>query len=290
MGLWAQTAVWIADHTSIPFSLTFKLLPLAADLLGLWLVYALAKKHGGELHGWRAAAVFSTSLVSIVITGHHGNTDSACAVLALAAVALIADGRRPFVAGLAFAAALNVKLIPLLLLPAVAVLLRDVRTMVRSGAGLALGLTPFLPPVIFVWEAFQRNVIAYQPRPKPWWGIDFVLSSGFDLPGAGRWLRFLDVEYATHGRYVMMAASLGLGVWGRWSKRSAVEVAALIFAMFLFLTPGMGVQVTWWSWCSRVLVTRSGSRFERCTAGPRFQSRLWGSRLGCCCPSSCGRG
>ena len=82
-------------------------------MLGLWLIYALAKKHGGELQAWRAAAVFSTSLVSIVVTGHHGNTDSACAVLTLAAVALIADGRRPFVAGLAFAAALNVKLIPL---------------------------------------------------------------------------------------------------------------------------------------------------------------------------------
>ena len=77
---------------------------------------------------------------------------------------------------------------------------------------------------------------------RQWWGIHFVLSSAFDLPGAGPWLRFIDVEYVTHGRYVIMAASLGLGVWGRWSKRSAIEVAALAFAMFLFLAPGIGVQ------------------------------------------------
>jgi hypothetical protein len=242
IGLWAGAAFSISRHTVIPFHVTFKLLPLAADILGLWLIYALAKKHGGELQGWRAAAVFSTSLVSIVITGHHGNTDSACAVLTLAAVALMADGRRPFVAGLAFAAALNVKLIPLAVLPAVALLLPDVRTMMRFGAGLALGLTPFLPPVVFVGKAFYRNAIAYQPNAELWWGIHFVLSLAFDLPGAGPSARFIDTEYITHGRYVIMAASLALGVWGRWSKRSAVEVAALVFAMFLFLAPGIGVQ------------------------------------------------
>jgi Glycosyltransferase family 87 len=241
MGLWGRTAVWIADHTVVPFRITFKLLPLAADVLGLWLIYALAKKHAGDLHAWRAAAVFSTSLLSIIITSHHGNTDSVCGVLILAAVALMADGRRPFVAGLAFAAALNVKLIPLAVLPAVALLLPDVRTMVRFGAGLALGLTPFLPPVLYVWEAFYRNAIAYQPR-TPWWGIHFVLSWGFALPGVGPWLQFIDVEYDTHARHVILAASFGLGVWGRWAKRSAIEVAALALAMFLVLTPGIGLQ------------------------------------------------
>jgi hypothetical protein len=112
----------------------------------------------------------------------------------------------------------------------------------RFGAGLALGLTPFLPLVMFVWQAFYRNAIAYQPTAELWWGIHFVLSSAFDLPGVGPWVRFVDADYTRHGRYVIMAASLGLGFWGRWSKRSAVEVAALAYAMFLFLAPGIGVQ------------------------------------------------
>jgi hypothetical protein len=55
MGLWARSVVRVADHTSVPFCVTFKLLSLAADGLGLWLMYALAKRHGGKLHrgGWR---------------------------------------------------------------------------------------------------------------------------------------------------------------------------------------------------------------------------------------------
>jgi hypothetical protein len=242
MGVWSRTAVWIADHTGIPFSVTFKLFPFGADVLGMWLIYSLARRRGSELHAWRTAAVFSTSLLSIVITGHHGNTDSACAVLALVAAALLDDGRRPFFAGLALAATLNVKLIPLVLVPAFSLLLRDAREMVRFGAGLALGLTPFVPLAIFVRDDFYNNAIAYQPRSHLFWGIHFLLSSGSDLPGVGSWLRFIDAEYAMGGRYVIMAASLGLGVWARRSRRSAVELAALVFAMFLLLAPEIGVQ------------------------------------------------
>jgi hypothetical protein len=107
---------------------------------------------------------------------------------------------------------------------------------------LALGLAPFLPIVIYVWPSFYRNAIAYQPTAELWWGIHFLLSLAFGLPGVGPWVRLVDTEYTMHGRYVIMAASLGLGLWGRWSKRSAVEVAALAYAMFLLLAPGMGVQ------------------------------------------------
>src|SRR4030095_499127 len=56
MGVWSRTAVWIADATGVPFSVTFKLLPFAADVLGMWLMYSLARRRGGELHAWRTAA------------------------------------------------------------------------------------------------------------------------------------------------------------------------------------------------------------------------------------------
>jgi hypothetical protein len=154
-----------------------------------------------------------------------------------------AHGRwtKTFVAGLAFAAALNVKLIPLAVLPAVALLLPNLRTMVRFGAGLAVGLIPFLPPVMFVGGAFYRNTVAYQPRTL-WWGIHFVLSWGFALPGIGSWLQFVDGEYGTHARYVHhgsqpRARSVGavveaVGHRGGSARRRDVSV----------LTPGIGIQ------------------------------------------------
>src|SRR5262245_19176247 len=47
MGVWSRTAVWIADHTILPFHVTFKLLPLAGDVLGLWLIYVLVNRRSG---------------------------------------------------------------------------------------------------------------------------------------------------------------------------------------------------------------------------------------------------
>ncbi len=241
MGLWAQAAVRIADGTSIPFRIVFKLLPFSSDVVAIWLIWSSARRQGGDLHAWRAAAVFSTSLVSIVITGHHGNTDSVCAMLALVSAILVADGRAPFAAGLALAAALNVKLIPLVLLPAMALLLTDRRAVVRFGAGLGFGLVPFLPAAVFAGEAFYRNVVAYQPRPR-WWGIHLLLFSLADLPRVGPWFERIDVRYTEIARYVIMASSLALGLWARWRRRSAIEVAALGLATFLLLAPAVGVQ------------------------------------------------
>ena len=56
--------------------------------------------------------------------------------------------------------------------------------MLRFGAGLALGLTPFLPPVLFVWEAFYRNAIAYQPRAV----VGHPLRAVFGIRSARRWI------------------------------------------------------------------------------------------------------
>jgi hypothetical protein len=241
MGLWAQLAVRIADSRSIPFGIVFKLLPVASDIVAIWLLWRLAGRQGGELHAWRAAAIFATSLVSIVITGHHGNTDSVCAMLSLVAAILVADGSKPFVAGLALAAAINVKLIPIVLLPALAPLLADKRAAMRFGAGLGIGLVPFLPAVVLAADAFYRNAVAYQPR-SGWWGIHFLLTSLSDLPRVGAWFGLMDDRYTQVGRYVIMAASLALGFWARWFMRSAIETAALALAMFLLLAPALGMQ------------------------------------------------
>lgn len=240
-GLWARSAVWIADQARVPFRIVFKLLPLAADLIAMWVVWRLARARAGELHAWRAAAVFSTCLTSIVITGHHGNTDSACALLVLIAAALIADGRRPAVAGLAFAAALNVKLIPLVLLPGLLLLWPNVRTARRFAGGLALGLLPFLPAALLAPQAFYVNAIAYQPR-SAWWGIPLLESWTASLPIVGAWIRAFETIYAAAGRYLLMAGSLALGLWARRTRCSAIELGALIAAMFLALAPAIGVQ------------------------------------------------
>ena len=269
----------------------------------------------GALHAWRAAAVFSTSLMSIVITGHHGNTDSVCAVLALVAVALMADGRRPVRRGPGLRRRAEREAHPARPVARGRLLLPDVRTMVRFGDGLG----PRPHSVRAAGDLRVGGLLQQRrrlPTPLPAGGASHCCClRGSLCPGVGSWFRSIDCRIrARAARYVIMAASLGLGVWARRSKRSAVEVAALVFAMFLFLAPAIGVQYlviagaragddgppTGWnlgSWpaslSARCTCTfaPSGSRSAPYTAvgSPRRSSR-WGSWPGSCCSSSCGRG
>ena len=103
---------------------------------------------------------------------------------------------------------------------------------------------PFLPPVLFVLAGFLQNAIAYQPRTL-WWGIHYVLPWHSICPASDHApVHRCRIRHAR--ALLIMGASLGLGVWGRWSKRSPSRVAALAFAVFLFLAPGIESAVTWY--------------------------------------------
>ena len=241
MGSWSELCFEVGRSTFVPFRIAFKLLPLTTDVLCTWGIWRVVRRQRGTLAAWRAAAVFSTCLVSILITGFHGNTDSTCAATAFLATALVAEGRSPLLAGIALGAALNVKLIPLVLLPGLFLQLRDLRTMARFSLGLALALLPLAVPAVMVKDAFYSNVIAYNSMPERW-GIHFLLDSFAVLTPWTDSVRRIDEGFGHLARFAILASSLGIGAWARWHRRTAFEVTALVFAMFLVLAPGIGVQ------------------------------------------------
>jgi hypothetical protein len=242
MGLWSVVALKASVWTGIGFAKVFKLLPLAADALALLALRAWASRTGRDVGV--VVGVAATSVVAILTSAYHGNTDNACAALVLCAALLVDAGAAPFVAGLVFAASLNVKLIPLVVAPALfLVQARTMRDGVRFLLGMSLGLLPFVVPVVAVGAAFYKNAIAYNSFPNRW-GIHFLLDEAMKLSGTqkGGVLRELDVAWQAHARYVIMAASALLGLHARRFGRSAVEVTAAALAMFLVLAPGIGVQ------------------------------------------------
>src|ERR1019366_9339248 len=88
------------------FAHLIKLPGLAGEALILWALWRFAGPQASAAYAWLPAA--------ILVSGFHGNTD--CLHAAFVLVAVIAfDRQRYFLAGLLLAAALNVKLIPLLL-------------------------------------------------------------------------------------------------------------------------------------------------------------------------------
>ncbi len=242
MGLWATFALNLSLILGLSFAQAFKLLPLAADVLAVPTLLNVVKRRGGsDVAAWQAAAVFATSLPSIWVTSHHGNTDSLCALAVLLAIYLVDVSNKPFIAGLAFAGALNVKLIPLVLAPALFVMqASSLSHALRFVLGCGLGMLAFFGPIVEVGPSFYRNAIAYNSNPNRW-GLHFLLSEGALLP-FGDFLRGIDAAWAAGARYVMMLLSLALGLWAKRSLRAPMEVGAAVLAMFLVLTPGIGVQ------------------------------------------------
>jgi hypothetical protein len=244
-GYYAEAVARLADWLHVPFPIVFKLPVVCCDLFVAYLLFKLWSRRQDLLTGWKAAAAYAWALTPILVGSYHGNTDSVAAAAWLLSVYLAVERGADFGAGVALAAAINVKLIPILGIPAAFVLYRSSKRAIRFLVGLALGLLPFLPVVISVGPAFYRNAVAYSSN-VDLWGLPFIavlLRRGpgvFSTLGNALWTFSLSL-----GKPLIVLAVLASAAWSRW--KAAIDpyaLAALAPALFLVLTPGFGVQYT----------------------------------------------
>jgi hypothetical protein len=274
--VWAAMALLLSvptDGAAFPF--LFRLPAIFADVGSCILLYRIWTARGGNpVWGWLAATALAWNLDAILIGAYHCNTDNLCAFLTLLCAYLLSGGRsaegrsaeatpRPLAGGLALAAAINVKLVPILLIPvffAVAITPNAGnrwRSAARFALGLSVGVIPFLFPLALVPAAFIRNVLAYNPAPGEW-GIMFFAMHLPELAIAPAGAHRFAEAYVIHGRFLVLGAALAVGVlalaW-RWRHQKiraattqrmpdAYTLGALAWALFLVLTPGFGYQYT----------------------------------------------
>jgi hypothetical protein len=233
MGLYAA-AVWeVTGDTVNDFARGLKL----AALLGEAIVLAVLTR----LAGLPALAAYAAAPAAILVAGWHGNTDPLVAAFVLLA-ALAFDRARFFTAGLAFGAALNVKLLPLLLLPLLLIGAPDRRALGRICGALALAAIPFIPVLLTTAPEMYRNMIAYNSSPNDWGFLAF-LNRAKDQPELQGAFEPVRDAFLTYGRYLVLSAVVALGVASRLRLHfSMIEQFALGGALFLFLTSGFGVQ------------------------------------------------
>ena len=246
-GYWAAICSKIAGNDDVPlhdliFTFTFKLAPILGDCLGIYLLYRIFRERRDRTYGLFIAAMFALSIDAIAVSGYHCNTDSL--LIALCLLSLYLFRTRPLLAGIALAAAINIKIIPVLLVPVLLLQLQSRRQATRFILGLAAGVIPFIPPLIATRAAFVSNALQYNSMLDRWGLNYFLISSarGFNPSHAGD---KLSAAYYNKGRYLILAL---IGLWAvvtRWKPRWNVYEAALIpFAIFLILAPGFGVQYT----------------------------------------------
>jgi len=250
VGLWAGWVLRLVRALPLKgwdvykFAFIFRLPVIAADALGAWLLWRIWLPRIGPAKAAAIAAGFAWSLDAILVSGFHCNTDPIYVALCLLAVYLMEDRRAFLWAGLALGAAVNVKLIAVLL---IAPLLLSCRTRQEARAlvfGLALGVVPFLPALSYAAPSFVRDALSYNSGVNRW-GITYFLLLGKETPdwnatagGAAAWCH-------GNGRYLLFAL---IALWAaaarRWPRWDRYEIAAVTLALFLVFTPGFGVQYT----------------------------------------------
>ncbi|MBI5083855.1 MAG: hypothetical protein HZB13_04570 [Acidobacteria bacterium] len=233
MGLYAMQAWRWAGEDLWTFAHLLKLPGLAGEALTLWALWRFAGPQASAAYAWLPAA--------ILVSGFHGNTD--CLYTALVLVAIIAFDRQcHFLAGLLLAAALNVKLIPLVLLPLVFIGSPNRRTLLRLTAGLAIGAAPFVVPALSAGAAMYRNMVVYNSNTDNW-GLLVALKACVQIPVLSNVGAAMKDAYVGGGRYLVLMAVTFVALRSRFrNSLPMAEQAALGAALFLLLAPGFAVQ------------------------------------------------
>jgi uncharacterized membrane protein len=197
------------------------------------------RRHGSAF----AAIIYALSPIAILAAAHHGNLDPLPATLALLAVALIEENRRFFAAGLVLGLAINVKLIPILLLPALFLSMRTRREALQFAGGLAILALPSVWMLLVAPSAYFARVLSYSGLPSHW-GIGHILTEiSRNAELAARAVALSDAWFA-RGKYVMLGAILLLAIYARRHRDESdrYTISAATMCLFLVLAPAFGLQ------------------------------------------------
>jgi hypothetical protein len=242
MGWFSWFSLQLGDLLPGRFIDVFKTPMLLSEVACAWLLWRIWRKDG-EQKAAQVVLLFAFNLISILISSYHGNTDCVFATLCLAS-AYALHREKWLWAGLALGAAINVKIVPLMLIPVFALMLPSPRALLRFGGGLALCALPFVPVIWQIWPEFYRNVFAYNSMPFEW-GVPLLIeTTQGTMPRLATWL---SEQYVPNARFVILGFMLLIGGLQRWRRQLSVfEAGALAFSVFLVLLPGFGVQYLVW--------------------------------------------
>ena len=247
---WLVKELCLATHNDgLHFGAILRLACVLADValvLGLLHVRKLTGKPP-----WWALGLFAASPVSIMVSGFHGNIDPIMVMfLFFAAVAVLKD--QPLLSGVMFAAACNVKIVPILVAPVFIFywMARGRRSAIRfMAASGTLMLAGAAWALINCPAAFIHNVFGYGSY---WggWGVTYWLrETGIRSYGL---MSFEGLSAAQNHVILALKIITLVGVFTlAWRRRKLggldffTTLGAAFTWIFVF-TPGTGVQYMVW--------------------------------------------
>jgi len=227
----------------VPLRVTIRAVSSVADVISGLLVFEILRRRGSLLRSTISGVAVGASPVLFLVSGYHGNTDPVFLMLLFLGSFLIIDKRMPTLGGVALGLAIGIKLVPIVVLPTIAVYLlkhhRHILIRAATGFGVTFAIT-WGPAIGTDWDGLQRNVLGYAGiNDRPWGLVRFADSLGWQwgsqlMIGPGRFLILLSCA--------LIPAAL---TWQR--PRLAMESVAMSLVTFLILSPAFGVQYLAWA-------------------------------------------
>jgi hypothetical protein len=228
---------WLSEQTGMPFRFWLRLACAVADLASTILILGIMR--GSQLPTSPVALfLVAASPISLLISGFHGNTDPIMMAFLLLAVYFVHKGA-PCRAGAALGLAAGIKIVPLLLAPALALSLLGRKRAVFIIGAIGVFFVGSLPLVIDHPGLIWSHVFGYSPQTGIWGISRFVATFG------------TEAQMQVYAHFAKDALLLVLGaasVWlnGRRPQPPIVLQCGLLAFVLLSLTPGFGVQYLVW--------------------------------------------
>lgn len=189
----------------------------------------------------RLLVLLALNPVSILISGYHGNTDPLMIFFVVLTIYLLKTDRLKWAAA-AFGMAINIKVVPLLLVPAILIHIwnrrsaRGVVLFVSIATVVVLALS--LPYILSNPLAIGKATLGYSGMYGKWGTARILIA--FPLSRAGHEIAARVIQT------LIIAVTLTLAFYLNKRKADLVYQIGLIFFLFFFLTPSLAVQYLSW--------------------------------------------
>jgi Gpi18-like mannosyltransferase len=235
------------SHFNFPF--LFRLLPIFADYASIFIIWKLLKKYKIK-NKVLICLVCIINPINFLVSGFHGNTDPVFIFFILLTI-YFAENDNFIFSGLIYGVSMCVKIVPIILAPALFFYLRDSRKRITFFlSSLVLPSIVFLPYLLKDFYPVTKNIFLYSSL-KGIWGLGHVLVSIVANENININIRnFTYTVFKFHIAYgiiIFFMLSILLSKFFISNKKvNLVEVTFLVFCLFLVITPGFGVQYLSW--------------------------------------------
>lgn len=222
----------------VPFPILLRSIGILGEVLSIALVAHVGYLTGGIRHGILLGLIVALNPLSVLVTGYHGHTDGLVGGFVFLSFYLAAIYQQYGLAGFALGLAMNVKLIPLVLWPALFFSIPSARGRFLSTAGLSVALIPFLVAWWLGGAMFFSRVFGYRSI-LDYWGLQtFLIIFKSQNP---HWAGFFDAIisfYQQVGPFVILGVvtivnlTVQLSPWQR---------GAVSFGSMAVLAQGFGI-------------------------------------------------